>query len=97
MKNAKLQFTLSPPFLSDPIPIIGYACHSLPTDCRLVNFIDVTLACEDGNSKFVEVVTVVEVDVEKHVDNGLVQIWKINFGHKVEFLLDFKDKVARFV
>ena len=38
-----------------------------------------TLACEDGNSKLVEVVTVVEVDVEEHVDNSLVQIWKINF------------------
>ena len=45
-----------------------------------------TLACEDGNSKLVEVVTVVEVDDEKCVDNSLVQIWKINFGHKVKFL-----------
>ena len=45
-----------------------------------------TLACEDGNSKLVEVVTVVEVDDEKRVDNSLVQIWKINFGHKVKFL-----------
>jgi len=48
--------------------------------------IDVTLACEDGNSKLVEVVTVVEVDDEKRVDNSLVQIWKVNFGHKVKFL-----------
>ena len=45
-----------------------------------------TLACEDGNSKLVEVVTVVEVDDEKRVDNSLVQIWKINFGHKFKFL-----------
>ena len=45
--------------------------HSL-THCRLVNFIDVSLACEDGNSKLVEVVTVVEVDDEKRVDNSLV-------------------------
>ena len=45
-----------------------------------------TLACEDGNSKLVEVVTVVEVDDEKRVDNMLVQIWKVNFGHKVKFL-----------
>ena len=45
-----------------------------------------TLACEDGNSKLVEVVAVVEVDDERHVDNSLVQIWKINFGHKVRFL-----------
>ena len=56
------------------------------THCRLVNLIDVTLACEDGNSKLVEVVTVVEVDDEKRVDNSLVQIWKVNFGHKVKFL-----------
>ena len=33
---------------------------SLPDSC-LVNLIDVTLACEDGNSKLVEVVTVVDV------------------------------------
>ena len=62
--------------------------HSLTdsfTDSCLVNLIDVTLACEDGNSKLVEVVTVVEVDDEKRVDNSLVQIWKINFGHKVKF------------
>ena len=40
-------------FLSDPSPIIGNACHSLTdwlTHCRSVNLIDVTLACEDGNS-----------------------------------------------
>ena len=45
--------------------------HSLTdslTDCCLVNLIDVTLACEDGNSKLVEVVTVVEVDDEKRVE-----------------------------
>ena len=45
-----------------------------------------TLACEDGNSKLFEVVTVVEVDDEKRVDNTLVQIWKVNLGHKVKFL-----------
>ena len=41
-----------------------------------------TLACEDGNSKLV--VTVVDVDDEKLVDNSLVQIWKVKFGHKVK-------------
>ena len=45
-----------------------------------------TLACEDGNSKFVEVITVVDVDDEKRVDNSLVQIWKVKFGLKVNFL-----------
>ena len=38
--------------------------HSLPNSC-LVNLIDMTLACEDGNSKLVEVVAVVDVDDEK--------------------------------
>ena len=71
-------------FLSDPSPIIGYACHSLTysltnslTDSCLVNLIDVTLGCEDDNSKLVEVVTVAHVDNEKRVDNSLVQIWKV--------------------
>ena len=44
-------------FLSDPSPINGYACQWLTdslTNCRLVNLIDVSLACEDGNSKLVE-------------------------------------------
>ena len=45
-----------------------------------------TLAYEDDNSKLVEVVTVVEVDDEKRVDYSLVQIWNVNFGHKVKFL-----------
>ena len=45
--------------LSDPSPIIG--TH----DCRLVDLIGVTLACEDANSKLVDVVTVVDVDEAK--------------------------------
>ena len=53
----------------------------LVSNCPLVNLIDVTLACEYGNSKPVEVVTVVEVDDEKCVDNSLVQIGKVNFGY----------------
>ena len=50
--------------------------HSL-THCRLVNLIDVTLACEDGKSKLVEVVTVTDVDDEDPVGNSLFQIWKM--------------------
>ena len=45
-----------------------------------------TLACEDANSKLVEVVTVVDVDAEKRVDDSLVQIWKLKFGYKIKFL-----------
>ena len=41
---------------------------------RLVNLIDVTLACEDANSKLADVVTVVDVDDEDHVGNSLLQI-----------------------
>ena len=41
-----------------------------------------TLACEDGNSKLVEVVNVVDVDNEDRVGNSLLQICKLKFGHK---------------
>ena len=61
--------------------------HSLTdsfTDSCLVNLIDVTLACEDGNSKLVEVVTVADVDSEDHVGNSLLQIWELTFGPKTK-------------
>ena len=48
-------------FLLDPSPIIDWQSLSL-TDSHLVDLIDVTLACEDANSKLIEVVTVVDVD-----------------------------------
>ena len=41
------------------------------THSCLVNLIDVTLACEDFNSKLGEVVTVADVDTEDHVSNNL--------------------------
>ena len=47
------------------------------TNCCLVNLIDVTLACEDANSKLVEVLTVAHVDAEDHVGNSLLQILKL--------------------
>ena len=47
--------------------------HSL-IDSRLVNLIDVTLACEDVYSKLVEVVTVADVSDEDRVGNSLLQI-----------------------
>ena len=59
--------------------------HSL-TDCRLENLIDLSLACEDGNSKLVEVVTVVDVDAEDNVGNSLLQIWELTFGSKAKLL-----------
>ena len=42
------------------------------TDSCLVNLVDVTLRCEDANSKLVEVVTVADVDAEDHVGNSLL-------------------------
>ena len=47
--------------------------HSL-THYRLVNLIDVTLACKDANSKLVEVVAVADVDNEDRVGISLLQI-----------------------
>ena len=76
-------------FLSDPSPIIVYSCHYLTnklTDSHLVNLIDVTLAFEDANSKLVEIFTVADVDDEDRVGNSLLQIWKLRFGHKANFL-----------
>ena len=55
--------------------------HSLTNSC-LVNLIDLTLACEDANSKLVEVVTVADDDDEDRVGNSLLQIWKLRFGNK---------------
>ena len=55
-------------------------------DCCLVNLIDVILACEDANSKLVEVVTVADVDSEDHVGNSLSQIWDPTFGPKAKLL-----------
>ena len=47
---------------------------------------DVTLECKDAYSKLVEVVTVADVDDEDRVDNSLMQIWKLRFGHKAKVL-----------
>ena len=47
----------------------------------LVNLIDVTLVCEDANSKLV---TVAHVDAEDHVGNSLLQIWELTFGPKAK-------------
>ena len=56
------------------------------THCRLVNLIDVTLACEDAYSKLVEVVSVADVSDEDCVGNRLLQIWKLRLGHKAILL-----------
>ena len=49
--------------------------------------IDATLACEEANSKLVEVVTsVADVDDGARVGNSLLQIWKLRFGHKAKLL-----------
>ena len=48
--------------------------------------IDVTLACEDANSKFVEIVSVADVHDEDRVGNSLLQIWKLRLSHKVKLL-----------
>ena len=54
---------------------------SLLINC-LIKLIDVTLAFEDANSKFVEVVTVADVDAEDRVGNSLLQIWGLRIRYK---------------
>ena len=45
-----------------------------------------TLACEDANSKLVDVVTVADVDDEDHVGNSLLQVCELRFCHKAKLL-----------
>ena len=49
---------------------------SLTYSC-LVNLIDVTLACEDANSKLVD---------EDRVSNNFLQVSKLRFGEKAKLL-----------
>ena len=68
-----------------PLSLAHSLTHSLTHSC-LVNLIDLTLMCEDANSKFVEVVTVADVSHDDRVGNSLLQIWKLRFGHKAYLL-----------
>ena len=45
-----------------------------------------TLACDDANSKLVDVVNVADVDDEDRVGNSLLQILKLRFGQKAKLL-----------
>ena len=60
--------------------------HKL-THCRLVNLIDVTLACEDANSRLVEFFfTDANVDDEDRVGNSLMHTWELMLGNTANFL-----------
>ena len=48
-----------------------------------------TVACEDANSKLVEVVTVADVDAEDRAGNSLLRILELWFGHKAKVLFIF--------
>ena len=72
--------------------VTNYLTDSGTNSC-LVDLVDVTLECEDTNSKLVDVVTVVDVDDEDNVSNSLLQIWKLRFGHKSKLCSDFENKV----
>ena len=57
--------------------LVSNSLNNSLTHPRLVDLVEVALAFEDANSKFVEIVTVAHVGNQKHVDNILVQIWKV--------------------
>ena len=71
-----------------PLSLTDSLTHSLNHSC-LVNFIDVTLACEDA-TQLVDVVTVADED---RVGNNLLQISKLRFGQKAKLSSDFEHKV----
>ena len=74
--------------------LVTNSVTNLLTNCCLVDLIDMTLACEDANSKLVEVVTVADVDVEKRFDDSCMQIWKLKFGHEAKFCSGFEHKIS---
>ena len=51
------------------------------TGWPFANLTDVTLACEDTNSKLVDIVTVANVDDEDCIGNSLLQIWELRIVH----------------
>ena len=55
-----------------PLSLTDSITHCLTNSC-LVDLIDVTLACEDDNSKLVDVVTVADIGDEDRVGNSLLQ------------------------
>ena len=59
--------------------------NSLTHSC-LVILINVTLACEDANSKLVDIDTVANVDDEDCIGNSLLQIWELRIVHKAKLL-----------
>ena len=54
-----------------------------------------TLRCEYGNSKLVEVFTVADVDAEDHVGNNLLQIWELRFGNKAELVYKLNTRFGQ--
>ena len=59
---------------------------SLAHSLLFSNLIDVTMACKDTDSKLFDVVTVADVNDEDRVGNSLLQISKLRFGQKANFL-----------
>ena len=64
--------------------LVNYSLTNTLTHSRLVDLIDVTQACEDANSKLVEIVA--DIDAKDRVGNSLLQIWELRFGHKAKLL-----------
>ena len=59
---------------------LHFSCKeaSLINSC-LVDLIDVTLACENANTKFLNVVSIAVVDAEECVDDSLIKILRLRF------------------
>ena len=94
-----LAFTMRKWFLSDPSPIIGYACHSLTdslTDSCLVNLIDVTLACEDDNSNLLRLLLLLMLMMRIVLTTVWCRFGRWSLVIKLSFCSDFEHKVSRF-
>ena len=54
--------------------------------------VHLTQACDDSNSKLVEVVAIADIDDEDLVGSSLLKIWKLKFGQKA--LLTFVQTLS---
>ena len=57
--------------------------------------IEVTLVCEDANSKLVKVVVIANVDDEDRVGNSLLQIWKLSLDIRLTFVRTFSTRFGQ--
>ena len=79
------------PFYRTRVRSLGMLVTNSLTHSCLVNLIDVTLACEDANSKLVEVVTVADVSDEDRMATVCCRSGRPGLVITLNFCSDFEQ------